>query len=190
MSSAPGIITPDVSLNESLWRIGGMSGRVLDLKGNLMHEVVTVDATAQIDRIAVPLAGTNRTGSKPGRITREGTITIQKLDTAWEMSVYRWLSQTMEQRAANRGNPQALMRPFSVILEHDDEGALGYEQWQLDGCLIWALPIGMNIGDDVVQREFPLSWERETPLHAFERTGAVDQNGLPAIRYTGYLDQQ
>lgn len=190
MSSRPGIITPDVSLNDALWRIGGMAGRVLDLNGNLMHEAVTVEATAQLDRINVPIAGSDRTGHKPGRVTREGTLSVQKLDSAWEMSIYQWLSQTQEQRRAARGTPQALMRPFSIILEHDDEGALGWEQWQLDGCLIWALPLGVNIGDELVQREFPLTWERETPLHAFERTGAIDANGLPAVRYVGHLDPQ
>jgi hypothetical protein len=76
-----------------------------------------------------------------------------------------------------------------VILEHDDEMALGYEQWQLDGCLVWALPMGVNVGDDLVTREFPLTWERETPLHAFRRTGSVDANGFPAIRYVGALDR-
>jgi hypothetical protein len=190
MSSRPGVITPDVNLNESLWRFSGQSGRALDLNGNLLHEVVTVDATVQVDRVNVPLAGSRRTGHKPGRLTREGTLTVQKLDTAWEMSIYNWLSQTAEQLRQNRGTALAFMRPFSVILDHSDETALGYEQWQLDGCLIWALPMGMNIGDDIVQREFPLTWEAERPLHAFQRTGAVDANGVPAVTYVGYLDQK
>lgn len=188
MSTRPGIITPDASVNDALWRIGGMHGRVLDLSGNVLHETITLEATTQVDRINVPIVGTGRQGHKPGRETREGTMAIQKLDSAWEMSLYRWLSQSLDQRRRNRGRPEALMRPFSVIIEHDDPGALGYEQWQLDGCLVWALPMGMNVGDDLVQRELPLTWERETPLHAFERTGAVDQDGLPAIRYVGYLD--
>lgn len=186
--STPGTISPGATLNDALWRVSGMSGRVLDLQGNLMHEAVTVDATTQIDRISVTMPGRRSNGHKPGRITREGTISIQKLDTAWEMSVYAWVEQSEDQLRKNRGTPQALMRPFSVILEHDDEMALGYEQWQLDGCLVWALPMGVNIGDDLVTREFPLTWERETPLHAFQRTGQVDATGFPAIRYVGALD--
>jgi hypothetical protein len=188
MSTPPGVITPDLSLNDALWRVGGMHGRVLDLNGNVLHEAIALEASVAIDRINVPIVGTSRTGHKPGRETREGTMTVQKLDTAWEMSVWRWLSQSLDQRRQRRGTPEALMRPFSVILEHNDPGALGYEQWQLDGCLVWSMPLGINTGDELVQRELPLTWERETPLHAYERTGAVDENGLPAVRYVGYLD--
>ncbi|HTE59507.1 MAG TPA: phage tail tube protein [Solirubrobacteraceae bacterium] len=190
MSTPPGTISlaPDVMLNDALWRVGGMHGRVLDLNGNVLHEAVEVSANVEIDRINVPLVGTSTTGYKPGRETREGSITITKLDTAWEMNIYRWLSQSLEQRRQNRGTPEALMRPFSVILEHNDPSALGIEQWQLDGCLIWALRLGINIGDELVQREFPLTWSRETPLHAFERTGGVAATGLPAVTLVGALD--
>jgi hypothetical protein len=111
--STPGIITPDATLNESLWRISGMAGRVLDLQGNLLHEAVTVDATTQIDRISVTMPGRRSNGHKPGRITREGTISIQKLDTAWEMDVYAWVSQSEDQLRKNRGTTNALMKPFS-----------------------------------------------------------------------------
>jgi hypothetical protein len=195
MSAQPGVplqgigVQSNVMLNEALWRFGGMHGRVLDLNGNLLHEAIEVAAEVQINRISVPLAGTSRTGYKPGRETREGSITVQKLDTAWEMNVYRWLSQSLEQKEAQRGTSNALMRPFSLIIQHADPGALGYEQWQLDGCLVWSMQIGMNIGDDVRQMQLPLTWERETPLHAFERTGSLTDDGLPAIKYVGALDQ-
>lgn len=194
MSAQPGVplqgigIQSNAMLNEALWRYGGMHGRVLDLNGNLLHEAIEVSAEVQVDRINVALAGTTRTGYKPGRETREGSITVQKLDTAWEMNLYRWTSMTADQRRNARGSALALMRPFSLIIEHADPGALGYEQWQLDGCLIWSYNIGMNIGDDIRQNQYPLTWERETPLHAFERTGALDADGLPAVRYVGALD--
>jgi hypothetical protein len=194
MSAQPGVplqgigIQSNAMLNEALWRFGGMHGRVLDLNGNLLHEAIEVQAEVQVNRISVPLAGTSQTGYKPGREQREGNITVQKLDTAWEMNIYRFLSQSLDQRRLSRGTPEALMRPFSLIIEHGDPGALGYEQWQLDGCLIWSLVLGMNIGDDVRQMQLPLTWQRETPLHAFERTGQLTPDGLPAIRYVGALD--
>jgi hypothetical protein len=188
MGAAPGVplqgigIAPNVMLNEALWRYGGMFGRVLDLNGNLIHEAVELQAEVQVDRITVPLAGTPRQSHKPGRETREGSLVVQKLDTAWEMSLWRWIDQR-----GGRGT-SALQRPFSLIIEHADPGALGYEQWQIDGCLIWSMPIGMNIGDDIRQSQFPLTWERETPLHAFERTGQLTDQGLPAIKLVGALD--
>jgi Phage tail tube protein len=194
MSAQPGVplrqigVETNAMLNEALWRYGGMHGRVLDLNGNLLHEAIEVQAEVQVDRINVALAGTTRTGYKPGRETREGSITVQKLDTAWEMNLHRWVNLSADQRRELRGTPTALMRPFSLIIEHADPGALGYEQWQLDGCLIWSMNIGMNIGDDVRTNQLPLTWERETPLHAFERTGVIGDDGLPAIKWVGALD--
>lgn len=190
MSAQPGVplqgigIAPNVNLNEALWRVGGMHGRAMDLNGNLIHEAIEVQAEVAIDRLTVQMAGTARQGHKPGRETREGTLNVQKLDTAWEMSVWRWLTA----RETSPAGTAAMMSPFSVIIQHADPGALGYEQWQLDGCLVWSLPLGFNIGDDIRQLSLPLTWERETPLHAYERTGALDANGMPAVKYVGALD--
>jgi hypothetical protein len=190
MGANPGTIGIDTnaSLNEALWRFGGMHGRVLDLKGNLLHEAISLSADVNVAKISVALAGTDRTGFKPGRQTREGTLTVQKLDTAWELNIYRWLNMSLDEQRALRGSDEALMRPFSLIIEHDDPGALGYEQWQVDGCLIWQMSIAMNIGEELLQKQIPISWERETPLHAFERTGQIASNGLPAVQYVGVLD--
>jgi hypothetical protein len=192
MSARPGIVplTPqeNATLNEALWRIGGMHGRVLDANGNLLHEAISLAADVNIGKISVALAGTDRTGFKPGRQTREGTLTVQKLDTAWEMQVYKWMSLTLDEQREKRGTNEALMRPFSLMIEHDDPGALGLEKWQVDGCLIWQMGIAMNIGEELMQKQIPITWERETPLNAFVRTGSIEPNGLPAVRYVGALD--
>jgi hypothetical protein len=66
-------------------------------------------------------------------------------------------------------------------LEFDDPDALGYEAWQLDGVVIWRLPLGFSITDDLVNREFPITWESERPVAHFERTGTLAPTGLPAV---------
>jgi hypothetical protein len=153
--------------------------------GKQLHEAIEVTATVEINRIEVPLVGQSKQGYKPGRESREGSINIQKLDTRWEMEVYQFLAQGLAERRRNRGTGRGGLRPFQLQLEFDDPDALGYEKWQLDGCLIWRMPLGFQITDDIVNRELPLTWEGERPLAHFIRTGGIsERTGLPAVRQT------
>lgn len=173
------------STNQGLWRIGGMHGSAWR-DGKQLAEAVEVTATVEINRIEVPLVGGTKQGYKPGRESREGTIRVQKIDSSWEMEVYSFLSQNVEERRRNRGTGRGGLRPFQLQLEFDDPDALGYELWQLEGCLLWRMAIGFSITDDIVDREFPLTWESERPLAHFTRTGEIDPTtGLPAVVQTG-----
>lgn len=170
--------------NEGLFRITGMWGEARDASGRLLAEVTEVTATAEINRIEVPLVGTMRQGYKPGRITREGTFRVQKIDSKWELAVYEFISTTLSERRAARGTSESYLKPFSLIIGYDDPEALGVEKWRLDGCLLWRLPLGFNIGDDIRDLEFPFSYEQETPLSAFAQTGATNpETGLPGVTY-------
>lgn len=171
-----------VSVNEGLWRTGGMYGAAYR-DGKLLAEAVEVSGTVQINRLEVPLVGQTKTGYKSGRESREGTIRIQKIDTSWELEIYNFLSQSLQKRRENRDAGVPNLRPFQLQLEFDDPDGLGYEAWQLEGCLMWAMPVGFSITDDIVEREFPLTWERETPLSAFYRTGQVSSEGVPSVAY-------
>jgi hypothetical protein len=176
-----------VSSNEGLYRIGGMYGAAYR-NGKLLAEVVEVQATVEVNRIEVPLVGQTRTGYKPGRESRDGTITIQKIDGAWEEEVSNFLAQSLADRRRNRGTAAGALRPFSLVLEFDDPDALGYEAWQLDGCLLWRMQLGFSITDDVVNREYPLTWETERPLSLFTRTGGTNPaTGQPAVTYSHHL---
>lgn len=169
--------------NEGLFRISGMWGEARDSAGNLLAEVTECSATAEVQRIEVPIVGTNIQSYKPGRITREGTFRVQKIDTKWELQVYQFVSASLAERRANRGTSNSLLAPFSLLVGYDDPEALAKEQWQLDGCLLWRLPLGFSIGDDIRDLEFPFTYEKEIPLSTFERTGGINATtGLPAIR--------
>lgn len=161
--------TPAIaSGQEGLEVFSGMYGSAWR-DGKLLADVIECSGSVEINRVDVPMVGTERLGHKPGRQTREGVMRVQKRDAAWEMEVFRFLSQSLADRRAARdaGNPQ--MRPFSLVLEYDDPYALGRERWQLDGVLIWRLPLGFSIGDDQVEREFPITWETERPLETFRK---------------------
>lgn len=170
--------------NEGLFRMTGMWGEARDLAGNLLAEVTEVTATAEVQRIEVPLVGTNRQGYKPGRVTREGTFRCQKIDAKWELEVYAFVSASLEERRKRRGTANSVLRPFTLIVGYDDPEALGEEKWQLNGCLLWRLPLGFNIGDDIRDLEFPFTYETEQPLKAFVRTGQINPaTGLPGIAW-------
>lgn len=174
-----------MSTNPGLWRMGAMHGSAWR-NGVQLAEGIEVNVNVEINRMEMPLVGTTKQGYKPGRESREGTLRIQKIDSAWEMEVYSFLTQSVAERRRNRGTGKGGLRPFQLQLELDDPDALGYELWQLEGCLIWRLPLGFSISDDIIDREFPLTWESETPLAHFERTGGIDPiTGRPAVAQTG-----
>lgn len=152
-------------ITDALRRFGGMYGSAY--RDNVqLAEAVEVSGNVAINRIEVPLVGQTKTGYKPGRETREGTLNIQKIDLRWELEIYGFLSTSLAARRAARGTPGATLRTFDLKIEHDDPEA-GYEAWQVENCQIWQLPIGFSISDDIVNREFPLTWESERPLAGF-----------------------
>ena len=163
--------------NEALWRISGLYGQAYR-DGVFLGEVTEVSGTIELARIEVPLAGKIRTGFKRGREQRDGTLRVQKVDAKWELELYAILAQGLEARRAARdaGIPPA-GAPFSLELEYDDPDALGIERWRLDGVQLWRLTLGHSIGDDVVEREYPMTWETETPIYAFRQ--GFDSTGQP-----------
>lgn len=152
--------------NPGLFRYGGMYGAAYRA-GELLSEVIEVNGNSEINRIEVPIVGSTKQGYKPGREARDGTLRLQKVDTKWEMEVYQFLSASLQLRRWNRDHGRSNLRPFNIELEYDDPDAVGIEKWQLAGCLIWRLPLGFSITDDTVEREYPLTWESETPIYAF-----------------------
>jgi hypothetical protein len=152
-------------ITEALRRFGGMYGSAW--RDNVqLAEAVEVTGAVEVNRIEVPLVGQTKTGYKPGRETREGTLNIQKIDARWELEIFRFLNTSLAQRRANRGTANATLRTFDLKIEVDDPEA-GYEAWQLENCQIWRLPLGFSITDDIINREFPFTWESERPLSAF-----------------------
>lgn len=156
------------SPSDALRNFAGMYGSAWRDNVQLMN-VTEVSGNVAINQIEVPLVGQTKTGYKAGRETRTGTMTIRMIDMRWEMEIYQFLSQSLAARRSARGgvgpnlnNP----RLFDLKLEIDDPEA-GYSAWQLENCQIWQLPVGFSIGDDLISREFPFTWESETPLSGF-----------------------
>ncbi len=174
---------PDTGSSEGLYRFSGMYGYVL-MDGAVRAEITNVTATITIAKVEIPLVGSTRMGIKPGRETRDGTFTVQKVDSHWEKFVYGYLSQSLAQRRAARGSQAGMMRAFAMQVFLDDPDALGYEVWQLNGCLIWDLALGFDITTDVIDKSFTFGWESEKPLESFEINYPIVPNpitGQPSV---------
>ena len=155
------------SVQDALHRWGGMYGAAYR-DGFLLQEAIEVSGNVAVARVEVPLVGQTKTGYKAGRETREGTLRVQAVDSTWSMEIYQFLGQTLAQRIAARGTPSATLRTFDLTLEVNDPEAYDYESWQLEGVQVWQMPIGFSITDDIIQREIPITWETETPVHVFQ----------------------
>lgn len=147
----------------------------------LLADTVEVQAPVAINKITVPAVGSLDEGYKRGRITREGTLTIHKIDSSMELEVYGLLSQSDDDRRAARDAGNPLDPTFSIVVKIDDPEALGVERWQMDGCRIWNFDLGFSQGDEITQRQFQLSWASEKPLTAFKRT--TDSQGRDRANY-------
>lgn len=165
-------------ITDALRRMGGMYGSAW--RDNIMlADVVEVSGAVEINRIEVPLVGQTKQGYKTGRETREGTLRVHKIDSSWQLEIYGFLSQSLAARRAARGTANATMRTFDLKLEVDDPEAYGLDAWQMENVQIWRMPLGFSITDDIMDLEFPITWESETPLNAF----TVDPRGIVTTVY-------
>ena len=167
-----------MALDEGSYRFSGMWGAAYD-GPNLIKDMIEVSAPLEIGRIAVPLVGTQDEGQKQGRNTREGTISIQKKDSAWELLVFNYSSRSLEQRRADRDAGKRFDPSFNLIVGYDDPEALGVEKWVLTGVRIWRLTLGFSLQDELVNREYPITWRHEQPLQTFKESSS---NGQPVAQ--------
>jgi hypothetical protein len=170
--------------NEGAWRFSGLYGAAYR-DGRLLMEVTDVAGTLAIARVDVPLVGRTRNGHKRGRETRDGTLTIQKIDSSWEYEIWKSLTAGLDERRDARDAGTPLLTTFNLEVWYDDPDALGKEGWRLNGVQLWDVPMGFSAGDDIVNRQFTMTWETEEPLQVF--TAEVSSTGVPAaIYYEGY----
>lgn len=140
--------------------------------GRLLTDVVQVTGTTQRGRIEIPLVGQQSVGHKPGRQSSEGSIVFQKVDTGFELDVYNAMTLDVEELRKRRdaGEFGTLDGTFDLLLKHDDPHAFGKEVWRVVGCQVWQLDIGINVTDDFIQRELPMTYVKAEPVKSFRVT--------------------
>lgn len=153
----------------ALRRMGGMWASAWNEQGQMLTDVVRITATVARNRIEVPLVGQQRIGYKPGRMSLEGSIAFQKIDTGWELRIYN--ATTMDvaalRTARDAGQFGELDGTFNLTIKQDDPHAFGKEVWQLIGCQIWQMELTMDTAEDFIQRELPLTIGDVKPIKTF-----------------------
>lgn len=158
----------------ALRRFGGMWGSAWR-DGRMLTDVVQVTGTTQRGRIEIPLVGQQTTGHKPGRLSSEGSIAFQKVDSGWELDIFNAMTLDIDalREARDRGDFGELDGTFDLLLKNDDPHAFGKEVWKLTGCQIWQLDVGINVTDDFIQREIPLTYVKAEPIQTFRVVDGV-----------------
>lgn len=140
-------------------RIDGAYGEAYR-DGRFLADVIEVSGTINIDRRELPIAGSINTHYKRGRVTREGTIRYQAVDSRWLREFISFTSLSLEERRAarNAGNP--VTSPFDLQITIDDPEAFGKETLMLYGVVMYSASIGFSL-NDLLEREIPITWVRE-----------------------------
>lgn len=176
----PPATTDFPNVSQGLYRFSGMYGSAWR-NGKLLGDVIEVGGNVDINRIDVPLVGMTRTGHKRGRETRDGTFRVQKMDSAWEIEIYELIAMDLSERRARRDAGNRSGSSFDLHVRYDDPDALAVEEWVLYGCMLWRFTVGFNIGDDLVEREYPFSWESESPIQAFQALQGPTVGSPPTV---------
>lgn len=145
-------------------RRSGLSGSVL-IDSKMQGEIVALEWGVEVEQIQVRIPGQYRMEVKPGGETRTGSFRVQDVHDKWALILYNFIV------ARRTGSKTAASLPeFNIVSKLDDigspEGAV--TRWQLDGCQIFRMDGGWDQETDLLQRDIPFSYRRETPLDAFE----------------------
>jgi hypothetical protein len=140
-------------------RMDGMYGEAYR-DGRFLADVIEVSGTINIDRRELPIAGSVNTHYKRGRVSREGTLRYQAVDSRWLQEFLNFTSLSLEERRAARDAGTSVTDPFDLQLTIDDPEAFGHETLMLYGVVMWSHNVGFSISD-LLEREIPITWVRE-----------------------------
>lgn len=142
-------------------RIDGMYGEIWVGSGaNLVWwaDVVNVSGTVTVERKPINPAGSVQTYNKRGRVTREGTVQFDKVDSRLEKEFLESVNRSLDDRRKFRNTPW--FNRFRMIVKLDDPDSWGVEELVLQNCEWWTLPIGFSLGE-MRQTEMQFTWEYE-----------------------------
>lgn len=140
-------------------RMDGMYGEAYR-DGRFLADVIEVRGTPTIDRRELAIAGSVSTHYKRGRVSREGTLRYQQVDSRWLKEFLSFTSLSLAERRAARDRGENPAAPFDLMLTIDDPEAFGKESLMLYNVVMWSHEIGYSI-NDLLEREVPITWERE-----------------------------
>jgi hypothetical protein len=150
-------------------RVDGMYGEVWH-EGIYQGDILELSGRVAIERREIPVAGSDKVAFRRGRISREGSFRIGKVDSRFESVIlgYAGLSVADRRNARAVGFDPFPETHFTVRL--NDPDSWGVEELQLLGVKMWEIPIGYTMGD-LKELEIPFTWEKEQLLQGIARPG-------------------
>lgn len=113
-----------------------------------------------IERRELPRAGTNGVVYRRGRIAREGTLRVAKVDSRFEELFITYINKSTEQRRADRARGTDSFPVTELIIKLNDPESWGVEEIQLLGVRFWEIGIGFTM-NDMLERDVPVTWTSE-----------------------------
>lgn len=148
--------------------IFGRSGFVY-VGGDWVATATEITATLSVDNMEIRRAGDYWLRHKPGQISGEGSLTVEKVNSSWEANFINYINGT-----SNR--PPT----FDIEMVLNDPGMPTEERITLKEATFWSIPLGFSI-DDILTRELDFTFygvSLDTPIGGVESTspGTVDVN--------------
>jgi hypothetical protein len=177
-------------------RIDGMYGEVFH-EGKYQGDILEITGRIAIERRELPVAGTDRVAFRRGRVSREGSFRVGKVDSRFEKFILGYAGKSLADRRQDRANGEDSFPETWFTVRVDDPDSWGAEELQLQGVRMWEIGIGYTMGD-LLEREIPFTWESELIMQGVPRPnnlynavppggeqtwGAIERDG-PVIPHT------
>jgi hypothetical protein len=123
-----------------------------------------------IERREIPRAGTTGVVYRRGRISRDGTLRIAKVDSRFEALLIDYANTSEEEKRIRRGQGIPTFPDTQLTIKLDDPDSWGSEIITIFGVKFWEIGIGFT-QNDMVERDIPVTWQREAMPKAIPRPG-------------------
>jgi hypothetical protein len=157
--------------------VGGVEERQIDgnfgeiyHNGHYQGDLRDFTGRIAIERRELPRAGGVDTVYRRGRVTREGTFRLTKIDSRWEELFFNYSDKSPEDMRGDRARGVDSMPDMQFIIRLDDPASWGAEEIALFGVKFWELGIGFT-SNDMLERDLPCTWQANTLVRGIPRPG-------------------
>lgn len=150
-------------------QIDGNYGEIFH-NGHFQADLRDFSGRLAIERREIPRAATNTMVYRRGRITRDGSVRIGKVDSRWENVFVQYANMSAEEKRQRRAAGIPIIVDSQLLIKLDDPESWGAEEMVLFGVKFWEVGIGFTM-DTLTERDIPVTWQAEAIPKAIPRPG-------------------
>jgi hypothetical protein len=140
--------------------IDGEYGQVY-INGVWQNDIQDFTGTVSFEQRTIKVAGSNRQVYRRGMVSRSGSFTWLKVDSALEAYMLNgYADLDPDQRRANRAQGIDTFPDILIAVVLDDPESWGSEELHLSGGKLWTLPIGYS-NTAMLTRNVTCTWDQE-----------------------------